>query len=110
MHQQNYIEDLIKLYELNNEKGVDLPIQVNHGLTIELNNAKENLRELVESTTYRQGLGKIIYLIVCSRPDISYTVSVLFRFMSKPRMKHLRYLRNQLNYIKYTRDYALYFP
>ena len=45
---QNYIEDLLKLYELNNEKGVELPIQVNHGLTIESNDEKENLCELVD--------------------------------------------------------------
>ena len=44
--QQDCIEDLIKLYELNNENGAELPIQVNHGLTIELNDEKENHREL----------------------------------------------------------------
>lgn len=37
MNQQNYIDDIVKLYELNNEKNVDLPIQPNHGLTLELN-------------------------------------------------------------------------
>ena len=49
-------------------------------------------------------------LMVYTRPDISYAVSVLSGFMSKPRMKHWRYLRNLLKYIKYTRDYALYYP
>ena len=85
---QNYIEDLLKLYELNNEKGVELPIQVNHGLTIESNDEKENLCELVDSTTYRQAIGKKMYFLVCTRPDISCSVtnavSVLSRFMKKP--------------------------
>jgi len=35
IHQQNYIDDLIKFYDLKNEKLVELPIQPNHKLTLE---------------------------------------------------------------------------
>ena len=110
MHQQNYIDDIIKLYELNNDKNVELPIQPSHGLTLELNDEKEPLRELVDSTKYRQAIGKLMYLMVCTRPDISYAVSVLSRFMSQPRMKHWRFVRQLLKYVKFTRDYALFYP
>ena len=104
LHQHNYIDDLVKFYELNNEKNVELPIQPNHKLTVDLNDEKDNLKAFVDSTKYRQAIGKLMYLMVCTRPDISYAVSVLSRFMTKPREKHWRFVKQLLKYVKSTRD------
>lgn len=51
-----------------------------------------------------------MYLMVCNRPDISYAVFVLSRFMSQPKMKHLRFVKQLLKYVKSTRDYSLVHP
>ena len=58
LHHKNYIDDLIKLYDLNNEKSVDLPIQPNHKLTIEFSDEPDALRISVENTKYYQAIGK----------------------------------------------------
>ena len=110
LHQHNYIDDLIKLYGLNNEKPVDLPILPNHKLTIDLADEQEALRVPIDDTKYRQAIGKLMYLMVCTRPDISYAVSALSRFMSEPKEKHWRCVKQLLKYIKSTRDYALIYP
>ena len=110
LHQHAYIDDLIQFYQLNNEKPIEIPILPTHKLTTDLNEEKEPLRELVDITQYRQAIGKLMYLMVCTRPDICYAVSVLSRFMSKPREKHWRYLKQLLKYVKTTRDYALIYP
>jgi len=39
--------------------------------------------EKVDSTTYRQLIGSLIYL-TNTRPDLSYAVSILSRFMQEP--------------------------
>ena len=100
IHQQNYIDDLIKFYDLKNEKLVELPIQPNHKLTLELAVEKGALRELNDESKYRQAIGKLMYLMVCTRPEIVYAVFVFSRFMRQPREKHWRYVKQLLKYIK----------
>ena len=51
-----------------------------------------------------------MYLMICTRPDIAYAVSVLSRFMNQPREKHWRYVKQLLKYIKSTRDCSLIYP
>ena len=51
-----------------------------------------------------------MYLMVCTRPDIAYAVSVLSRFMSNPKEKHWRFVKMLLKYLKTTREYSLIYP
>lgn len=108
IHQHNYIDDLVKFYDLKNEKQVAIPIQPNHKLTVDLADEQEKLRAEVDSTTYRQAIGKLMYLMTCTRPDICYAVSVLSRFMTNPREKNWRHVKQLLRYVKSTRDYTLF--
>ena len=110
IHQHNYIDDLIKFYDLRNDKRVSIPIKPNHKLTVDLEDEKDHLRADADSTEYRQVIGKLMYLMKCSRPDICYAVCVLSRFMSAPKEKHWRYVKQLLRYIKTTRDYELVYP
>ncbi|XP_045817459.1 secreted RxLR effector protein 161-like [Trifolium pratense] len=65
----------------------------------------------MESTPYASGVGSIMYGMVCSRPDLSYAISVVSRFMANPGQVHwqalkwvLRYLNGSLKGgLKYTR-------
>ena len=95
---------------MKNEKLVELTIQPNHKLTLELADEKGALRELIDASKYRQAIGKLMFLMVCIRPDIDYAVPFLSRFMSQPTEKHWRYVKQLLKYIKSTRNYALYYP
>ena len=37
---------------------------------------------------YASAVGSLMYAMVCTRPDIAHAVSVISRFMSKPRKEH----------------------
>ena len=54
---------------------------------------------MADANRYRCLLGKLIYLTV-TRPDITYAVSVLSRFMHEPRMVHWEGALRVLAYIK----------
>ena len=45
--------------------------------------------------------------MTCTRPDISFSIGVLARFMQQPREMHWRYVKRLLKYIKTTRNYCL---
>lgn len=67
---------------------------------------KDEGGELVDSTLYRSIIGERRYL-VHTRPDISYSVGVLSRYMESPMRLHLNVVKKVLRYVKGTLDYGL---
>ena len=47
--------------------------------------------------------------MTATRPDLSYIVTKLSQYMSKPTMCHLNMVRRVFHYLKATRDYSLVF-
>ncbi|KAF2293026.1 hypothetical protein GH714_035170 [Hevea brasiliensis] len=56
---------------------------------------------LVDATLYRSLIGSLRYL-VNTRPDITFSVGVLSRFMEKPTTTHMAAVKQVLRYIKGT--------
>ncbi|XP_042445550.1 secreted RxLR effector protein 161-like [Zingiber officinale] len=63
-------------------------------------------KSLEDATMYQQLVGSLIYLTL-TRPDISYAVSVISRYMQNPKKPHLEAARRILRYVKSTTDYGL---
>ncbi|MCI83472.1 vacuolar protein sorting-associated protein 33, partial [Trifolium medium] len=47
----------------------------------------------MESTPCASRVGSIMYVMVCSRPDLSYAISVVRRFMANPGQVHWQALK-----------------
>ena len=58
-------------------------------------------KEFEDATKYRQLVGRLIYLTT-TRPDISYVVGILSRFMHKPCEGHWSAVKRVLRYLKGT--------
>ena len=54
-------------------------------------------------------VGSVMYLMVCSRPDKSYAISAVSRFMSNPGKQHWEALKWILRYLKGSSDVGLVF-
>nr|GEW19527.1 ribonuclease H-like domain, reverse transcriptase, RNA-dependent DNA polymerase [Tanacetum cinerariifolium] len=61
---------------------------------------------MVNSTEYQSLIGCLRYLLHI-RPDLSYYVRLLSRFMQKPREQHMKAIRQVLRYVKGTKDYGI---
>nr|GEW71747.1 ribonuclease H-like domain, reverse transcriptase, RNA-dependent DNA polymerase [Tanacetum cinerariifolium] len=61
---------------------------------------------MVNSTEYRSLIGCLRYLLH-TRPDLSYSVGLLSRFMQEPREQHMKAIKQVLRYIKGTKDYGI---
>ncbi|KAJ4706604.1 Retrovirus-related Pol polyprotein from transposon TNT 1-94 [Melia azedarach] len=82
LSQRKYTLDL--LAETGNSacEPVNTPIEVNHGLSIYPDQIPTNKER------YQRLVGKLIYL-THTRPDLSYTVSVVSQFMHNPSNQHM---------------------
>ena len=58
---------------------------------------------------YGRAIGKLMYLATATRPDISYTVGVLARFLKAPGRQHWEAVKHLLRYLKGTLDLRLKF-
>ncbi|GAU46952.1 hypothetical protein TSUD_281870 [Trifolium subterraneum] len=103
LHQAKYATEILKKFEM---------LDCNSSVTLADTRLKLEVEEnsdTVDSTMFRQLIGSLRYLCQ-TRPDISYAVGYVSRFMSKPLKPHLLAAKRILRYINGTRHYGMLFP
>lgn len=63
-----------------------------------------------DAVKYRQLVGALMYLMICTRPDIAFAVNQLTRHFQSPQMHHWKAALRVLAYLKTTRELGLSFP
>jgi hypothetical protein len=64
---------------------------------------------LQDPTSYRRLVGRLLYLTI-TRPDISFLVQVLSKFMDAPRQPHMHAAIQVLRYLKSAPAQGLFYP
>ncbi len=59
----------------------------------------EQVLQSLENKQYRSLIESLMYLAICTRPDISFAVAVLALPVHAPTMKHLTLVRKVLRYV-----------
>ncbi|XP_073138583.1 secreted RxLR effector protein 161-like [Henckelia pumila] len=81
-------------------KAVSTPI----GAHFKLRAVKDDQKELeslhMRNMPYSNAVGSIMYMMISTRPDISYGLGLLSRFMSKPSREHWQAINWLLKYLK----------
>ena len=65
--------------------------------------------EALEQKQYQSLVGSLMYLSVCTRPDLAYAVSTLARFSNKPNRSHWTAAKRVLRYLRGTANYGIVF-
>lgn len=69
----------------------------------------ENDGDKVGSFPYRKLIGCLLYISVCTRSNIAFSVPSLARFVSKPGLVHWNAFKKILSYVKGTKDYGIWY-
>jgi hypothetical protein len=69
----------------------------------------ESSPPLPANNQYASVIGMLLYLAVCTRPDIAYAVSTLSRYTAAPLQADLNAVTRVLGYLKKTRNLGLCF-
>jgi hypothetical protein len=101
--QAAYARKLLEKAGMENCNSCSTPMEVRLRLSA------RGTSEEVDATMYRSLVGSLRYL-VHTRPDISFAVGYVSRFMEKPRQEHLAAVKHLLRYIAGTVDYGLVYP
>ena len=102
MHQTEYALSILHQFGMDTCKPSQTPIP--EGLLLSTHSDSP----LVDATLYRMLVGKLLFLTK-TRPDISYAVSVVSRFMQTPHENHLQAAKHILRYVRRYPDLGLTF-
>ena len=96
LSQENYVEWVIKQFNMKNAKPACTPL-VNHFKLIK-SFCPSSRKETKKMTTIpsSSAVGSLIYVMVCTGPDISHAICIVRRFLSNPEKDHwevLKYLK-----------------
>ncbi|KAK2414734.1 secreted RxLR effector protein [Trifolium repens] len=99
LSQHDYLKKVVERFRMSDSKVVNTPLGHHSKLSIKQCPQSEDERKKMESTPYASGVGSIMYGMVCSRPDLSYAISVVSRFMANPGQVHWQALKWVLRYL-----------
>ena len=92
MSQTKYVEKILERFNMQDCKPRATPCEQ------KLNYTDDAV--LSDVTKYREAVGSLIYLTVCTRPDLSYIVSKLSQYFSKPTEQQWSTVKHVLRYLK----------
>ncbi|XP_052877285.1 secreted RxLR effector protein 161-like [Gossypium arboreum] len=61
----------------------------------------------MENIPYASAVGSLIYAQVCTRPDVTFIVGMLGRYLSNPGIDHWIVAKRATRYLQRTKDYML---
>lgn len=111
LSQRSYVANILEQASLLNCRSQDVPLK--HPLDNLPPLSPNVLAELSDDdvkTWYLRIVGWLMYLALCTRPDIAYAAAALGQYSSRPTKPLLHAARGVLRYLSGTMDLALQYP
>ena len=64
-------------------------------------------KEYMKTVPYASAVGSLMYVMLCTRPDICYSVEIVSRYQYNPSREHWTVVKHILKYLRRKRDYML---
>jgi hypothetical protein len=102
LHQIPYISNILNGVGIKSCNRIFMPIRVKTQLR-----PSENKSEITEMVQYQSVVGKLMYGMLGTRPDLAYAVSTLSKFNHCPIMDHHSALKSVFRYLKQTANLGI---
>ena len=104
LSQQRSISTVLSRFGMNNCKPVTTPMEA----SLKLPEAADCTGEAL-NVPYRSAVGSLMYIMLGTRPDLSYAVGRVSRYLEKPEKLHWAAVKRIFRYLKGTADVGLRF-
>ena len=84
LSQSTYLDKVLKRFKMEDSKKGSIPIV--YGKTLSKKHCPTTSDDLkyMSKVPYASAIGSIMYAMICTRPDVSYSLSVTSRYQSDP--------------------------
>jgi len=104
--QKAYITTILRRFGMEHTHGVSTPMDPNIKLDLAEDRGEKELEDI---TDYQAVVGSLMYAALATRADISYAVTALSRYNSRPFTSHMTAAKRVLQYLISTADFRLHF-
>ncbi|KAK9003876.1 hypothetical protein V6N11_018772 [Hibiscus sabdariffa] len=107
LSQSTYIDKVLKRFSMEKSKRGFLPMRHGISLSKEMCPSTPQERERMSQIPYASAIGSIMYAMICTRPDLSYALSMTSRYQANPGEDHWTAVKNILKHLRRTKDVFL---
>jgi hypothetical protein len=107
LSQSAYINKILKRFKMENSKRGFLPVAQGTVLSKTQSPSTKKELERMSEIPYASAIGSIMYAMLCTRPDVSYALSMTSRYQQNPGDSHWMAVKNILKYLRRTKDMFL---
>ncbi|KAJ9566176.1 hypothetical protein OSB04_002142 [Centaurea solstitialis] len=109
LSQSTYIDRVLKRFRMDESKKGFIPMQ--HGIVLSKTQCPVSSedQDRMKLVPYASAIGSIMYAMLCTRPDVAYSVSVTSRYQQNPGEPHWVAVKNILKYLRRTKEMFLVF-
>ena len=100
--QEKYLGEVLLRFPVGNSRAASTPLPPGSKLSLKDSPKSAAERGQMEVIPYRSAIGSLMYLAVCTRPDIAAAVSSLSRFNANPGLAHWEGVQHVLRYLQGT--------
>jgi hypothetical protein len=102
--QRSYVERMLDNFTMSKANSIGTPGAPG---VYHMNSELDPEPAAVPSTDYRSIIGSLMYAMVCSRPDIGFSIIYMSQFLINPNVNHMASAKRILRYLKGTTKLAL---
>ena len=104
LSQSTYINKVLNRFSMQDSKRGFL--SMSHGIHLSKTQCPmtSDERNRMSKIPYASAIGSIMYAMICTRPDVSYALSMTSRYRSDPGESHWTAVKNILKYLRKSKD------
>lgn len=107
--QETYAKKVLSRFNMATAKPANVPVGAQFKLSQSDCPSSEHEQKLMKNISYASAVGSLMYSMVCTRPDLAYSLSLVSRYLSNPGQQHWSAVKQILRYLNGTTNLGLKF-
>ena len=100
--QSKYLQRVLERFDMQDSRYAQTPLPTGYKPSKYLGPCTPELR-----SKYQQAIGSLLYLMIGTRPDICFAVSLMAKFSNNPSEDHFNRVKYIMRYLNGTKNYCL---